>query len=389
MVNRRNIIINESQLSVLREFENSEVLRHEFETKVRNYMKQLMENPCKPKFDQFFSENGIREDVLQNKMIDLDLIKRQDKIDEPEDANGEKHSMHTRKFIFSSQDFDDKIGKLYDTFFKNGVRTMNEEDGGGCCAGGFAGPSAGGATNAMASGQYDVPFAGVMRRKNGKKRSTAGKTSNVDMTDALSRPVGGVAVNRVNESRYLNSKKLIDILNQHGGIMKSYKSHGIPGTTDLKNMGDNDVIGVMSPQQVQAIQQGHTVDHWRWGDNYGLDKWARQNDIELEKGDRVETIKLGDGNYLIYIERNAEFEHSGREGGYKRFATTQHQRSRNSWLDGKNSFQPMSTKGKDANTIRANSYFSNKEGIWGNPENRRKAVDNIKVGKNPWDFETT
>ena len=52
-----NIIISESQIHVLREFENNEVLHGEFETKVRNYMNELQKNPTKPNFDDFFKKN--------------------------------------------------------------------------------------------------------------------------------------------------------------------------------------------------------------------------------------------------------------------------------------------------------------------------------------------
>ena len=65
-----NIIISESQIHVLKEFENNEVLHGEFETKVRNYMNELQKNPTKPNFDDFFKKNNISEVELQNKMLE-------------------------------------------------------------------------------------------------------------------------------------------------------------------------------------------------------------------------------------------------------------------------------------------------------------------------------
>ena len=107
-----NTIISESQVHVLREFENNEVLHGEFETKVRNYMNELQKNPTKPKFDDFFKKNNISEVELQNKMLDLGLISKTDNITEPEDAEGKKHSVHTRKYRFFNKNFNDNIDKL-------------------------------------------------------------------------------------------------------------------------------------------------------------------------------------------------------------------------------------------------------------------------------------
>jgi len=189
----RHIIINYNQLSLLREFEEEKkVLHYEFENKVRKYMEELMNNPCHPKYDGFFKDHNIPEDVLQNRMLDLGLIKKSDKITEPEDANGKKHSVHTRKYVFSGKDFDSKIDKLYDSFFKDGVRLIKEDGE----AGTGAGMAPGGATTMSTVGDftYDVPFGGVQRRK----IDTSGSTkSNVDMTDALDRTPGKIAVNTV------------------------------------------------------------------------------------------------------------------------------------------------------------------------------------------------
>jgi len=205
----KRLIISESQLDVIREYENGRVLRYEFESRVRKYMEQLMKNPCKPRYDSFFTSHDIPEDVLQDKMMDLGLITRSDKITEPEDANGRKHSVHTRKFTFSSGDFDDKMGRLYDHFFGKAEK-LNETDCGGAMggdAGGFDATAPGGATTTDSTGdyQYTVPFGGVQRRQVGtarkKKKKKTGdvtkqETSTVDMSDALSRPRGGIAISR-------------------------------------------------------------------------------------------------------------------------------------------------------------------------------------------------
>lgn len=199
-----NVIINESHLDIIREYENNKVLHYEFESRVRKYMEQLAKNPCKPYYDEFFKDNGIPEDVLQNRMIDLGIIKKSDKISEPEDADGKKHCVHSRKFIFSSSDFDDKIDKLYSSFFKNGKRLIETDCGGvGGSAGGFdVDGISGGVTNAagvgeFGSGQYVQPFGHVQRRKISRQKDSDTATSqenNIDMNPAMDRTPGKIAV---------------------------------------------------------------------------------------------------------------------------------------------------------------------------------------------------
>lgn len=199
---KKNIIINESQLECIREYENNQVLHHDFETMVRQYMDELKNHPCSPKFCNFFVENNIPENLLQKKMTDLGLIKRVDKITEPEDVDGKKHSVHTRKFIFSGKDFDKKIDQLYNTFFRNGERILTETDCGGAMGGGAIGSGealSDGATNTQGvGGQYTVPFGGIQRRElsaSGSTTASMDKVSNIDMKPTAERKKGGIIVN--------------------------------------------------------------------------------------------------------------------------------------------------------------------------------------------------
>lgn len=200
---KKNIIINESQLECIREYENNQVLHHDFETMVRQYMDELKNHPCSPKFCNFFVENNIPENLLQKKMTDIGLIRKTDKITEPEDADGKKHSVHTRKFIFSGKDFDKKIDQLYNTFFRNGERILTETDCGGAMGDGSGfsvdGGSDGGATNTQSvGGQYTVPFGGMQRRElsaSGSTTASMDKVSNISMKPTAERKKGGIIVN--------------------------------------------------------------------------------------------------------------------------------------------------------------------------------------------------
>lgn len=200
---------------------------------------------------------------------------------------------------------------------------------------------------------------------------------------------------RLNEAKSIKSEKLQKIFSEHGGLWKDQLSRGRHMrnyvSSDFHNMSDDDILGVISKEQLDDIQHGHTVDHWRWADNYGLDIWAKENGVNLERGDRVEYERLGDGMYLVYVERNAEFEYSGREGGFKDFHNKKEERRMNSHHDG---FEPMTDKAKAARDLRKNPYYwSHKNGNvrdaqsgWSNPDRRREAFDNAKEGKDPWGF---
>jgi len=193
---------------------------------------------------------------------------------------------------------------------------------------------------------------------------------------------------KIEEAKSIKSGKLQQILTQHGGFKKDpymrnrhFKNYA---ATDFHNMQDGDVLGVITRDQLNNIQRGHTVDHWRWADNYGLDKWAKENGVQMERGDRVEYEELQDGMFLVYVERNAEFEHSGREGGFKDFYEKKQQRRMNN-VDG---YQPMTDKAKAARDLRHNPYYwAHKRGEmrdtqsgWNNPERRQQVFNYAKQG---------
>lgn len=199
---------------------------------------------------------------------------------------------------------------------------------------------------------------------------------------------------RLNEAKSIKSDKLQKIFSEHGGLKKSVYSRGVHTrnyvSSDFHNMSDDDILGVITRDQLNSIQSERDVDHWRWADNYGLDIWAKENGVKLERGDRVECEELDDGMFVVYVERNAEFEHSGRDGGFKDFYNKQEERRKNRY----NGFEPMSDKAKAARDLRNNPfYWAHKHGEmrdpqsgWSNPDRRKDAFDNARGGRDPWGF---
>lgn len=178
----------------------------------------------------------------------------------------------------------------------------------------------------------------------------------------------------------LKSQKLYDIFQQYGGKFNKFVD------TDLHNLTDDDIIGVLDYKQLSDIQNGHDSDHGKYITNNGLDIWARENGYALEKGDIVSYLRLKDGkHYMIYINRNAGFENSGREGGWKDYydKTNDRQKSR----VGVDQYNAMTPKGRAAKELRNNPYFRTRQGGWKDDNLRRTAIDNARQGKDAWGLD--
>lgn len=203
----------------------------------------------------------------------------------------------------------------------------------------------------------------------------------------LKNVIGNIVHEIISEAKSIKSKKLQDILSKHGGLYKSQHTKGRHFRNyviaDFHNMSDDDVIGVMDYKQIQDIQY-----------NYGsLYKWAKENNYPVSVYDDVDSEKLGDGNYLIIIYKNAKFESSKQEGGWKDVYDKREKRRRSNRND---DFQAMTPKGKAARELRTTVpyYWAAKRGEfkdpqsgWTNPERRKQAMDFIRQGKDAWGYE--
>lgn len=181
----------------------------------------------------------------------------------------------------------------------------------------------------------------------------------------------------ITEAQGLKSQKLYDIFQEYGGKADYYVS------SDLHNITDDDIIGVMERNEIMRIQQGHTLDHGKWTENNGLDLWAMDNGYNLQRGDVVSYLQLGDRkHYVVYIDRNAKFERSGREDGWKQYYDKKEQRRKSKI--GVDQYNAMTPKGKAAKELRTNPFFRTKEGGWKDDNRRKTAMDNAKQGKDAW-----
>ena len=110
--------------------------------------------------------------------------------------------------------------------------------------------------------------------------------------------------------RGLQSQKLYDIISQYGGFNKNSV---LPASYDVHNITDNDVIGVLSNEQVKQAERT-IIGQGRYRDEQGLNAWAQKIGYEVIPGDGVVAIPLGDyKNNVIVIVRNLH-QANGRDG---------------------------------------------------------------------------
>ena len=121
------IYINESKLMLIKESEEEKVTFYKFFTEVKNFIKDLLDDPIEAKPSGFFKAHGISKSLLLNKMLDRDIIAKKENIDEPNDADGNMKSMHYLQYKVPRKNFEQKIKRLYSYFFENEKRrNVNE-----------------------------------------------------------------------------------------------------------------------------------------------------------------------------------------------------------------------------------------------------------------------
>lgn len=182
----------------------------------------------------------------------------------------------------------------------------------------------------------------------------------------------------LNEKRGLKSMKLYNILKQHGGFGEGTWKYHVSG--NFSDLSDEDILGVMTYQEIVDLQRGHTIDHGRWSDNYGMDKWAKERGFKLSPNDRVEVERMRDGMFLVYIGRNIDFDRTNyqQEGGFKDYFKTRSAREKNWRNDGKHSYQWNNRAAEDMfrNYGTIKHYWSD--------ENRKERLEKARNHQDWW-----
>lgn len=160
--------------------------------------------------------------------------------------------------------------------------------------------------------------------------------------------------NLIEESKGIRSKKIYDTIKAHGGFNEDDYEHNV---ADMHNLTDNDYVGILPFQKV-----------WGMGE-YDLNQYARERGFDVEPGDQVSAIRLGDNNFLLVIVRNGKLYQS-RNDGWKNFYDKQAERMSNRRKDGADTYQWNNQKARE---LFKNPYFRK----WPKDE-RQSAIANAK-----------
>ena len=206
----KNIYITKQQLSFLSENEKKEITFYEFFVSVKKFLKDLLQNPNDVKLDSNLQRYASKNELL-DKMTDLGIIKKTEKIDEVfSDAKQKKIARHLVQYKVPKRNFNEKVQELYkdvelmrentrfvfadeqqlvdeikamdsDGAYANRGGLNEEGEGGGATSCGSV--MQGGGSNPNA-GQFTVPFGDVQRRgfyKDALKRNKDSKNGSISI----------------------------------------------------------------------------------------------------------------------------------------------------------------------------------------------------------------
>lgn len=150
---------------------------------------------------------------------------------------------------------------------------------------------------------------------------------------------------KMNESKSIKSKKLFDLVKQHGGFHKEYnwmhKDFRMTNA-DLHNVTDDDVIGVVTYSNID-----NTIRDIKQNKKFGY-----------IPGDDIDHIELQDGSYLLVFVRNAHLN-QGRLNEPNTFKDTwdkKQEREKNNPYSGKHN-NYYRWKSKDAEDLAFKNPF--------------------------------
>ena len=121
------VYLREDKLVLIKESEEEEVTFYKFFTEVKNFLRDLLDDPINAKPSGFFKDHDISKNDLLNKMMDKDIIAKKENIDEPTDADGKMKSMHYIQYRVPRKNFEQKIKRLYSYYFENEKRKKIDE----------------------------------------------------------------------------------------------------------------------------------------------------------------------------------------------------------------------------------------------------------------------
>ena len=116
---KMKIYIPQNKLSVIKESINEEVTFFEFYRDIKKFIKELLENPFSANVSGVIKKRGISNKELKSILLNRDIIKKKERIDEPyDDKLGKKKSMFHVTYTLPKRDFEKNIKELYKHYFE-------------------------------------------------------------------------------------------------------------------------------------------------------------------------------------------------------------------------------------------------------------------------------
>lgn len=116
---KMKIYIPQNKLSLIKESINEEVTFFEFYRDIKKFIKDLLSNPFYANTSGVLQKKGISKDELKSILLDRDIIKKKERIDEPyDDKLGKKKSMFHVTYTVPKRNFESNIKSLYKYYFE-------------------------------------------------------------------------------------------------------------------------------------------------------------------------------------------------------------------------------------------------------------------------------
>lgn len=184
------------------------------------------------------------------------------------------------------------------------------------------------------------------------------------VNESIIRKIIAESINKLlAEKRSIKSKKLFDIINQHGGVETNR------GVFDIANMLDEDIIDVVNYSKMKEIYQNINT----------LNDFKKKHNVEVR--DEISHIPLKDGYYIVAINRGARFDRinphlndTRKEGDFQDLCAKTREREKNKRFR-RNDYNWNNTKAQD---LFKNPWFRNKEDYWADDEVRRNKIEQAR-----------
>lgn len=116
---KMKIYIPQNKLQIIKESVNEEVTFFEFCRDIKKFIKELLQNPFSANVSGVLKNRGISNKELRSTLLNRNIIKKKERIDEPYDEKlGKKKSMFHVTYTVPKSDFENKLKNLYNYYFE-------------------------------------------------------------------------------------------------------------------------------------------------------------------------------------------------------------------------------------------------------------------------------